>query len=184
MPNGPSTGPENSGRCWVSEIDSTDSAGSPVLHVCFICTGNICRSPMAENIFASAVQQSGLDGRVRVTSAGTGGWHTGEPADNRARTELVANGYPDDHVASQITPDHLGADLLVALDSGHARDLSRKRLGDRVRLLRSFDPSADGDDVPDPFYGGPEDFTLVREQIEAAVPGLLAWVHATLADQE
>ncbi|WP_236995136.1 low molecular weight protein-tyrosine-phosphatase [Gordonia phthalatica] len=138
---------------------------------------------MAESIFASAIDDAGLSDRVRVTSAGTGGWHVGEPADNRARTELLAHGYSDRHVAAQLTPDHLSADLLVAADTGHVAELERKRLGDRVRLLRSFDPNADGTDVPDPFYGGQADFTLVREQIEAAVPGLLAWVHATLADR-
>ncbi|WP_045538694.1 MULTISPECIES: low molecular weight protein-tyrosine-phosphatase [Gordonia] len=139
---------------------------------------------MAESIFTSAIEEAGLADRVRVSSAGTGGWHIGEPADNRARTELLAHGYSDQHVAAQLTPDHLSADLLVAADSGHVAELERKRLGDRVRLLRSFDPDADGADVPDPFYGSPADFTLVREQVEAAVPGLLAWVHATLADDD
>lgn len=150
------------------------------LHVCFVCTGNICRSPMAESVFAAAVAESGLDDAVQVSSAGTGGWHIGEPADNRARTELLAHGYSDNHVARQLGPEHLSADLLVALDTGHLRELERKRLGSRARLLRSFDPAADGEDVPDPYYGGPEDFAAVRAQIEAAVPGLLAWVHATL----
>lgn len=150
------------------------------LHICFVCSGNICRSPMAESIFASAIADAGLADRVRVSSAGTGGWHIGQPADNRARTELLAHGYSDSHVAAQLTPDHLSADLLVAADSGHVAELERKRLGSRVQLLRSFDPTADGPDVPDPFYGSQADFALVREQVEAAVPGLLAWVHATL----
>lgn len=153
------------------------------LHICFVCTGNICRSPMAESIFAAAVSRAGLADAVAVSSAGTGGWHIGEPADNRARTELLAHGYTDGHVAAQLDAGHLSADLLVALDSGHVRELSRKRLGDRVRLLRSFDPAADGDDVPDPYYGSEDDFVLVREQIEAAVPGLLDWVRAALADR-
>ena len=85
------------------------------------------------------------------------------------------------HVAAQLGPDHLSADLLVAADRGHVADLERKRLGDRVRLLRSFDPAADGPDVPDPYYGTQDDFELVRRQIEAAVPGLLAWTRETLA---
>ena len=65
---------------------------------------------------------------------------TGEPADNRARTELLANGYPTTTSRSAV-PLHYDADLFVAADHGHVRDLERKRLGDRVRLLRSFDPS-------------------------------------------
>lgn len=136
---------------------------------------------MAASIFAHAVEDAGLSDLVRVTSAGTGGWHVGEPADNRARTELLAHGYSDAHVASQLTPDHLSADLLVVADRGHVAELERKRLGDRVRLLRSFDPEADGDEVPDPYYGTQDDFELVRTQAEAAVPGLIEWVQETLA---
>ncbi|WP_143965505.1 low molecular weight protein-tyrosine-phosphatase [Gordonia zhaorongruii] len=158
------------------------SATDRALHICFVCSGNICRSPMAESIFQSAIEHAGLTDKVRVTSAGTGGWHIGEPADNRARTELLAHGYSDSHIASQLSPDHLGADLLVVADSGHVTELGRKRLGSRVRLLRSFDPDADGTDVPDPFFGTPDDFTVVREQIEAAIPGLLAWTHVALAE--
>ncbi|AZG43612.1 low molecular weight protein-tyrosine-phosphatase [Gordonia insulae] len=155
---------------------------SEQLHVCFVCTGNICRSPMAQNIFRSALADAGLAGQVRVTSSGTNGWHNGEPADNRARTELLAHGYSDAHVAAQLSPADFDADLLVAMDAGHVRELERKRLGDRVRLLRSFDPDAGPDDLDlnDPYYGTSEDFAVTREQIERAVPGLLAWVHATL----
>nr|WP_281378489.1 low molecular weight protein-tyrosine-phosphatase [Gordonia humi] len=154
------------------------------MHICFVCSGNICRSPMAASIFTRVVDEAGLADLVRVTSAGTGGWHVGEPADNRARTELLAHGYSDQHVASQLTPDHLAADLLVAADRGHVAELDRKRLGDRVRLLRSFDPDADGEDVPDPYYGTQDDFALVRRQVEAAMPGLLAWTNETLATRD
>ncbi|MDL9937324.1 low molecular weight protein-tyrosine-phosphatase [Gordonia sp. ABSL1-1] len=155
---------------------------SEQLHVCFVCTGNICRSPMAQNIFREAVERAGLAPRVRVTSCGTSGWHVGEPADNRARAELVTYGYSDVHTATQIGPDHLDADLLVAMDSGHVRELERKRLGDRIRLLRSFDPAANPDDqdVADPYYGGNADFTATREQIEAAMDGLIAWTRDAL----
>ena len=70
------------------------------------------------------------------------------------------------------------------MDSGHAKDLERKRLGDRVRLLRSFDPDAGDDlDVADPYYGTQGDFTLTRQQIEAAVPGMLAWVNDRLGNR-
>lgn len=139
---------------------------------------------MAQNIFRAAVDDAGLSERVRVTSAATGGWHVGEPADNRARTELLAHGYSDNHVAAQLSPEHFDADLLVAMDTGHVRELDRKRLGDRVRLLRSFDPDAGPDDLDlnDPYYGTGDDFALTRRQIEAAVPGLLAWVREALGE--
>ncbi|MEE3852368.1 low molecular weight protein-tyrosine-phosphatase [Gordonia sp. LSe1-13] len=155
---------------------------SDQLHVCFVCTGNICRSPMAQNIFRAALDDSGLSGQVHVDSCGTSGFHTGEPADNRARTELLAHGYPDNHVAAQLSPEHFDADLLVAMDAGHVRELERKRLGDKVRLLRSFDPTADPADLDlnDPYYGTGEDFEITRRQIEASVPGLLDWVRANV----
>ncbi|QIS10788.1 low molecular weight protein-tyrosine-phosphatase [Nocardia arthritidis] len=153
------------------------------LHVSFVCTGNICRSPMAEKIFAAQLHRAGLADRVRVSSAGTTAWHAGEEADPRTNSTLREHGYPTGHSAAKLDVDHLSADLLVALDRGHDRDLARLGVPpDRHRLLRSFDPSADGPDVPDPYYGDLSDFELVREQIEAAVPGLLAWVRAALGD--
>jgi protein-tyrosine phosphatase len=132
---------------------------------------------MGQNIFRHALEEAGLDGRVRVTSCGTGGWHVGDPADIRARTELTSAGYDDEHTAAQIGPEHLEADLLLAMDRGHLRALHAKGVGSRAQLLRSFDPDAD-EDVADPYYGSDNDFTAVREQIEAAMPGLLDWVRS------
>ncbi|TQF73515.1 low molecular weight phosphotyrosine protein phosphatase [Rhodococcus spelaei] len=148
-----------------------------VLHITFVCTGNICRSPMAEKILLGSLREAGLDAQVRVSSAGTGDWHVGHEADERTNEVLRAHGYPTGHRAAQLDDDHLGADLVVALDTGHDRALAHLGVPtERRRLLRSFDPDADGDSVPDPYYGDTDDFELVREQIEAAVSGLLAWV--------
>ncbi|MEV6874050.1 low molecular weight protein-tyrosine-phosphatase [Amycolatopsis sp. NPDC051128] len=147
-------------------------------HIVFVCSGNICRSPMAELVFRARLGDAGLGDAVRVTSAGTGPWHVGEPADKRARATLKAHGYPATHVASEVSDEDLAADLLLAADSGHA-DFLRSRVGDpaKVRLLRSFDPSApEGAEVPDPYYGGDEGFEDVLAMIERAVPGLLEWV--------
>lgn len=151
------------------------------LTVSFICTGNICRSPVAAIIFREHLRRAGLGDLVEVTSAGTGGWHVGDPADPRAAKSLADNGYPTEHTAAQVGRNHLDADLLVALDSGHARQLRRMVTDpERVRLLRSFDPDADGVDVPDPYYGDKEGFDHVVELVEASVPGLLAWVRERL----
>lgn len=147
-----------------------------VVHVCFVCSGNICRSPIAGLVLEERLRRAGLADQVRVSSAGTGSWHVGEPAQPHARAVLARAGYPTAHSARQIGGEQWDADLLVALDSGHQRALLRRVPPERVRLLRSFDPSADGPDVPDP-YGGPvEDFEEVLAMVEAAVPGLLDWI--------
>lgn len=152
-------------------------------HVSFVCSGNICRSPIAALVFAEHVRRAGLDDRVRVSSAGVGPWHVGEPADARARRTLAAHGYPTEHTAAQVGDDELNADLLLAMDSGHEKALRRLVADpDRVRMFRSFDPDATGDlDVPDPYYGGPDGFTDVMAMVEAAMPGLLEHVRAQLA---
>lgn len=152
--------------------------------VCFVCTGNICRSPMAESVFRARVAEAGLDGLVEVDSAGTGGWHEGDGADPRTVTVLRENGYGAEHTARQFDRSWFARlDLVVALDSGHLRALRRLAPTDqdaeKVRLLRSYDPSAGDDlDVPDPYYGGSEGFDECLEMVEAASIGLLAAVRA------
>ena len=150
-----------------------------MLHVCFVCTGNICRSPIAALVFSARLAEEGLADRVRVTSAGTGSWHVGDAADPRARQVLSEHGYPTSHVAAQVDEDHLSADLLVALDAGHAASLRDLLAEDsRLRMLRSFDPGADDEDVADPYYGDYSGFVEVLGQVEAAMPGLVEWVRA------
>lgn len=152
------------------------------MHVSFVCTGNICRSPMAAAVFAEELRRAGLAEQVRVSSAGIGPWHIGEAADPRAMAVLKEHGYPLEHAAAQVGPEHLDADLLVALDDGHLRSL-RRLVSDhtRVRLLRSFDPTAPaGAEVPDPYFGEDNGFTEVLEMLEASMPGLLDWVRQQL----
>jgi protein-tyrosine phosphatase len=150
------------------------------LRVVFVCSGNICRSPIAEKVFQDELARAGLADDVRVTSAGTGGWHVGSPADDRAAALLRAEGYPHRHRARQLEAKDLTADLLIALDRGHQLQL-RALIPepDRVRLLRSFDPAAPpGAEVPDPYYGADHGFLDVLTMIRAAMPGLLDWVRA------
>lgn len=169
------------------EVPPVAGAAAPVpepLHVTFICSGNICRSPIAKKMFARQIEKRGLAHAVRVTSAGTGGWHAGEPADRRASHVLREHGYPTAHRAAQVDDDHLSADLVVALGRNHVRIL--QDLGvppDRIRMLRSFDPrsGAHALDVEDPYYGDQADFEDVYRVIEAALPGLHEWVDQQLA---
>ena len=108
---------------------------SEALHITFVCTGNICRSPMAEKMFAHQIHERGLQDRVRVTSAGTGDWHVGSEADERANRVLRAHGYSTIHTAAQLADVHLSADLLVALGRNHARMLAQP-IHDRARIVR------------------------------------------------
>ena len=156
---------------------------SEPLHITFICSGNICRSPMAEKMFAHQISERGLTDEVRVTSAGTGDWHAGEGADNRANRVLREHGYPTEHRARRINEDHLSADLVVALGRNHERILRDMGVPtDRLRMLRSFDPKsgAHPHDVEDPYYGTHDDFEDVFTVIEASLPGLHEWVDEQL----
>ncbi|MFJ1912993.1 low molecular weight protein-tyrosine-phosphatase [Streptomyces sp. NPDC088147] len=164
--------------------------------VCFVCTGNICRSPIAESVFRARLTEAGLDGLVEADSAGTDGWHEGDSADPRAVAVLDAHGYGSDHTARQFHASwFLRLDLVIALDEGHLRELRRlaptPEDAAKVRLLRSYDlslaPSPDpslglsgepsGDlGVPDPYYGGSAGFEECLEMVEAASEGLLATV--------
>ncbi|MGC4980026.1 low molecular weight protein-tyrosine-phosphatase [Streptomyces sp. DT193] len=150
--------------------------------VCFVCTGNICRSPMAESVFRAHVERAGLDELVEVDSAGTGGWHEGDGADERTVAVLEAGGYGSDHAARQFQASWFSRlDLVIALDTGHLKALRRlansAEDAGKVRLLRSYDPTAGDDlDVPDPYYGHMDGFEECLEMVEAASPGLLAAV--------
>ncbi len=168
----------------MSDVAGNAAPVSEPLHITFICSGNICRSPMAEKIFAHQISERGLADEVRVTSAGTGDWHAGEGADHRANRVLRAHGYPTDHRARQLNEDHLSADLIVALGRNHERILRDMGVpATRLRMLRSFDPrsAAHALDVEDPYYGTHEDFEDVFVVIEASLPGLHNWVDQQLA---
>ncbi|MEU6603888.1 low molecular weight protein-tyrosine-phosphatase [Streptomyces shenzhenensis] len=154
--------------------------------VCFVCTGNICRSPMAESVFRARAAEAELTDLVEVDSAGTGSWHEGEGADPRAVAVLEEHGYDIDHTARRFEPSWFSRlDLVIALDSGHLKTLRRmaptEKDARKVRLLRSYDPDAGDDlDVPDPYYGGLDGFTECLERVEAASTGLLAAVREHL----
>ncbi|MEI5008748.1 low molecular weight protein-tyrosine-phosphatase [Streptomyces sp. PmtA] len=157
--------------------------------VCFVCTGNICRSPMAESVFRARVEDAGLDGLVVVDSAGTGGWHEGDGADPRTVDVLREHGYPSGHVARQFRSSWFARlDLVIALDEGHLRELRRLAPtaadASKVRLLRSYDPAAGADlDVPDPYYGGTDGFEECLDMVESASEGLLAAVRDAVEEK-
>ncbi len=153
------------------------------------CLGNICRSPMAHVVLEQRLADAGLADDVVVTSSGTGGWHEGEPMDERAAAALRDAGYdPSRHRARTFTRDtYAETDLMLAMDASNLADMTDLAPtvadADRVRMFRSFDPEAtEGDvEVDDPWYGGPEGFRRVLSVVErtsdaivAAVPRLRA----------
>ncbi|WTK15160.1 low molecular weight phosphotyrosine protein phosphatase [Streptomyces sp. NBC_01525] len=150
--------------------------------VCFVCTGNICRSPMAESVFRTEAAAAGLGDRVVADSAGIDGWHEGEGADPRTVAVLTTAGYPAAHRARRFDASWFAdRDLVIALDGGHLRALRRMAPGPddaaKVHLLRAYDPAGPAPgalDVPDPYHGGPAEFAGCLEMVEAACAGLLA----------
>lgn len=156
--------------------------------ICVVCLGNICRSPMGERVLAARVAEAGLGGKVVINSAGTGDWHVGEAMDQRARAELSRRGHDGaGHEARQIQPDWLGDyDLLLAMDRSNLTGLramarGKPELAGRIALLRAFDPAAPDDaEVPDPYYGGPEDYAEVFDLVDAAAKGLVSQLSGLL----
>ncbi|WP_418057648.1 low molecular weight protein-tyrosine-phosphatase [Pimelobacter simplex] len=143
--------------------------------IALVCLGNICRSPMADVVLSARVADAGLDDIVEVVSAGTGGWHAGEPMDHRAAALLTAEGYDASrHRAQQVLPAWLAEhDLLLAMDDDNLAGLQALGPADptRVRLFRDFDPEGTGE-VPDPYYGGDAGFRAVLAMVERTADAL------------
>jgi protein-tyrosine phosphatase len=159
--------------------------GVSTYRVIFVCMGNICRSPMAEMVLRHQLAMRGLADQVTVDSAGTGGWHIGDPADRRARAALERRGYASSHSARQFDPQWFAdRDLVVALDHENLRDLKRlaptRDQASAVRRLREFDPDAEAVDVDDPYYGDAAGFEDALDQIESACDGLVDHLAETL----
>ena len=154
-----------------------------------ICTGNICRSPMAEYALREAVDRAGLGDRVEIASAGTSGWEVGNPIDPRAGALLHRHGIEsDEHSARQMEDDELRrADLVLALDHDHLGPLRRALGADQaartVRMVRDFAPRPVEDTgIRDPWYGDESNFELAWEQIDEATDGILDHVREALGE--
>lgn len=139
------------------------------INVLFVCLGNICRSPMAEGIFAHLIAEKGLSDRFFVDSAGTSGYHEGERADRRMRETAGKHGV----TLTSRSRMFLESDLrefhyVVAMDSSNHRNMLQLKKPDveypsEVLMMRDFDPQPDSRDVPDPYYGGQRGFEDVYD---------------------
>ncbi|HEX6887457.1 MAG TPA: low molecular weight protein-tyrosine-phosphatase [Candidatus Nanopelagicales bacterium] len=151
-----------------------------------VCTGNICRSPMAAAILERTLADSELAGQVAVDSAAMHAYHLGERSDPRARTALAEAGYTCTHRAQLFEARSFAeCDLILAMDRGHLRELRTlaAREGassEHVMLLRDFDPQGPGD-VPDPYYDTIAEFREVRAMVERTMPDLVQHLRRMLA---
>ncbi len=140
-----------------------------------ICSGNICRSPLAECVLRHKASQRGLKGRLHIDSAGIGAWHVGESPDHRIHDLGRRNAVAITGTARQVTPHDLTQfDMLVCMDRTH-RDhvLSMGADAAKVRMLLEFDASCGETEVPDPYYGEREGFDHVFQLIDSACDRLL-----------
>lgn len=154
--------------------------------VLFVCTGNICRSPVAEALFDHYVREDGLGDRFQADSAGLGGWHVGDRADPRARRVAEGRGVPVPSRARQFHErDFDRFDLILAMDRDHLVELlSRAPEAHRhkVRLMRDYDRAENhGKDVPDPYYGGAQGFEAVHQMLAVSCRNLLDTLKAQAA---
>jgi protein-tyrosine phosphatase len=154
--------------------------------ICFVCLGNICRSPTAEAVMRAQVNAAGLADRILIDSAGTGDWHIGKAPDDRAQRAGRTRGYDLSALRARqvVEADFDRFDLLLAMDEANLlnlRRLSPPERRERVRLLMEFAPLAEQREVADPYFGGNEGFEAVLDQVEAACAGLLDHLRVRLA---
>jgi protein-tyrosine phosphatase len=150
-----------------------------LFRLCFVCTGNICRSPMADVVFRDLINKAGCEDAIAVISAGTGDWHVGEPSDDRTLAALAARGYNGSgHRARQFDPEWFESlDLVVVFDRSQERILkawaSNEADRAKVQLLLNFTGEQSATvDVPDPYYSDAALFDQVLATIEKACAAL------------
>ena len=146
--------------------------------VLFVCTGNICRSPTAEAVFKKLAADAGMAEAVAADSAGTHGYHVGEPPDLRAQKAAARRGYDLSALRARTIEDadFQRFDLILAMDQEHYATLSRvagAAAGHKLKLMMSYARRFKERDVPDPYYGGPQGFERVLDMLEDAAKGLL-----------
>lgn len=146
--------------------------------VLFVCMGNICRSPAAEGVFRAMAKKRGLTDSLEIDSAGTIGYHAGNPADSRMSAAAKKRGYSLDSIARRVKPGDLKKfDYILAADKDNLFDLHSLDADgsshDRIKLLTEYHPDPKVDHVPDPYYGGPQGFELVLDLVEKCCEGLL-----------
>lgn len=146
--------------------------------VLFVCTGNICRSPTAEGVARAVAEREGRGHRFKFDSAGTHGYHVGEPPDPRSVATAAKRGYDLSALRARRVNDFdfVAFDYLLAMDRTHL-DLLRSACPvqhrQKLGLFLDYDVEREEDEVPDPYYGGAQGFDLVLDLVEGAAKGLI-----------
>lgn len=153
------------------------------MRILFVCLGNICRSPTAEIVFREMVARDAPDLHVEIDSAGTAGYHVGEPPDSRTREAALRRGYDMSALRARVVEpqDFQRFDLILAMDRQNLEVLHRRAppdSRDRIRLFLEFADDVETTEVPDPYYGGVNGFEEVLDLVEAASQGLLEHVRS------
>jgi len=150
--------------------------------ILFVCMGNICRSPTAEGVTSKILINNRLESIIKVDSAGTHGYHIGEPPDPRTREAAMKRGIDLSGLrARKVVPEDFERfDLLLAMDRDNLALLKRGARPEhhaKLGLFMSYASRFDTDEVPDPYYGGEQGFELVLDMAEDAARGLIEAVH-------
>ncbi len=157
------------------------------MRICFVCQGNIIRSPLAENIFLQLAEKKGVEDKYEVDSAGTIAYHAGERPDHRMCEVAAERGLVYSGRARQFTRDDFDQfDLIIAMDKENKHSLLSWAVSseqeDKIRLMREFDPEAGANlDVPDPYYGGPGGFISTFDIVKRACEGLVKELESELS---
>ena len=155
-----------------------------MIEVCFVCLGNICRSPLAQGVFATLVAREGLDHKIQTSSAGVGDWHVGSLPDPRMTATARKRGIEIKSRARQFqASDFQRYDLVLAMDSSNLAALEQicppALAKDRLMMFRSFDPEGGNSlDVPDPYYGGDKGFDTVFAMVDRTCPKVLQHIRS------
>ena len=150
-----------------------------MIKVLFVCLGNICRSPLAEAIFKKKLQNEGLEGKIHADSAGTANYHVGENPDPRTIEIARKHGVPVNHKGQQFKKHHYDEfDYLLAMDHSnyHNMTIEMGMDSDKLILMRDFDSDGNGQDVPDPWYGGMNGFEDVYQILDRSLDEFLEFV--------
>lgn len=146
--------------------------------ILFVCLGNICRSPLAEAIFKHKLKQRGIEDHFEVDSCGTANYHIGDSPDSRSVANARKNGVIIDHIGRQLQAEDLDYfDLILAMDKSNLSNIFRLQTEEahleKIKLMREYDPHQNGEEVPDPYYGGEKGFQMVFEILERSSDALI-----------